>query len=85
MIKTECLSLEEVILVLWIGIGLGTVFSARLGNLRKKVIGAHFYGLEKEIRDDIDLETAQLLLSNNSPQIEVSLYDFVHSRCENDL
>ena len=86
MIKTKSLSIEEAILLLRTGIDLGTAFSDRFGNLRD-FVASRFYEIEKEILDDLDLETAQLLLLSPSLKIEDedSLYDFVRSRSETDL
>ena len=86
MIKTENLTVEEAILLLRTGIDLGTAFSAQFGSL-SDFIASHFYKIEKTILDDLNLETAQLLLSSPSLQIEDedSLYDFVRSRSETDL
>ena len=83
MIKTKSLSLEEAILLFRTGIDLGT---ARSGNLRD-FIASRFYEIEKEILDDLDLETTQVLLSSPSLKLEDedSLYDFIRSRSENDL
>ena len=88
MINTTTLTLEEAILVLRTGIDLGNAFSDRFGTLRN-FIASHFYEIEKEILEALDLETAQLLLSSPSLRIkdgnEDSLYDFVRFRSENDL
>ena len=86
MINPESLSFEEAILLLRIGTDLGAAFCDQFGNLRD-FIASRFYDLEKEILDDLDLETAQILLSSPSLTIEDedSLYDFVRSRSENDL
>ena len=86
MAQAESLSLEEAILLLPRGIDLWTVFSPGLGNLRD-FIASHFYEIDKEILDNLDLETAQLLLLSPSLRIkdEDSLYDFVRSRSESDL
>ena len=83
MIDIESLSLEEAILLLRIGIDLGTAFSDRFENLRD-FVASRFYELEKEI---LDLQTLELLLSSPSLKIEDedSLYDFVRSRSEKDL
>ena len=61
MINPESLSLKEAILLLCLGIDLGTTFSNRFGSLRD-FITPHFYEIEKEIFCDIDLETTQILL-----------------------
>ena len=84
IIKVESLSLEEAILLLRVGIDLG--FSGRFGNLRDYV-ASRFHEIEEEILDNLDIETAQILLSSPSLQIEDedSLYDFVRSRAESDL
>ena len=86
MIQTESLKLEEVILLLRAGIEFGTTFSSRFGNLRD-FVASHFYEIEKDILDNLDLETIQILLSSHSLKIEDedSLYDFVKSRSENDI
>ena len=86
MIQIESMSLDELILLLRVGIDLGTAFSDRFGSLRD-FVASHFYELKKEILDNLDLETTQILLSSPSLQIkdEDSLYDFVCSRSENDL
>ena len=86
MIRTESLSLGEAILLLRVGIEFGTAFSDQFGDLRD-FIASHFYEIEKEILDDLELETTQFLLSSPSLQIEDedSLYDFVRSRSQNDL
>ena len=86
MLKTESLSLEEAILLLRCGIDLGTAFSDRFENLRD-FVASHFYEIEKQLLDDLDLKTSQFLLSSPSLQLEDedSLYDFVRSRSENDL
>ena len=86
MIETESLSLEEAIFLLRVGVGLGTAFSDQFGNLRDFVASC-FYKLDKEILDNLDLETTQILLSSRSLQIEDedSLYDFIRSRSEKDL
>ena len=85
VIKTESLTVEEAIVLLRTGIDLGTAFSGRFCNLGD-FIASHFYELEKEILDDLDLETAQVLLSSPFLKIEDedSLYDFVRSRSQND-
>ena len=86
----ESLSLEEAVLLLRIGTDLGTGFSDRFGSLRD-FIASHFYEIEQEILYDLDLETAQVLISSPSLKIEDedSLYDFVsyfvRSRSEKDL
>ena len=86
MIKPESLTVNEALLLLKVEMDLGVAFSAPFGNLRD-FIASHFYELEKEILDNLDLETTQILLSSPSLQIEDedSLYDFVHSRSETDL
>ena len=86
MIETETLSLEEEIPFLRFGIELGTAFSDRFRNVRD-FVASHFYKLKKQLLDNIDLETAKLLLSSPSLQIEDedSLYNFVRSRAEVDL
>ena len=86
MINVESLSLDEAILLLRVGIDLGTAFCDRFGSLRD-FVASHFYELEKGLLDDLDLETTQILLSSPKLQIEDedSLYDFVRSRSENDL
>ena len=85
MIDTESVSLEAIVL-LREGIDLGAAFSDQFGNLRD-FIASRFYEIEKEILDDLDLETSQILLSSPSLRLEDenSLYDFVRSRSENDL
>lgn len=62
MNKLEPLSLEEVILLLLVGIDLGTASSDRFGNLRYLVV-FHFHKIQKEV---LDLETTQDLLSSPS-------------------
>ena len=86
MMDPESLSLDEAILLLQVGCHLGTAFSNRFRKLRD-FVASHFHELEKEILDDLDLETTQLLLSSPSLQIEDedSLYDFVLSRSETNL
>ena len=85
-IKKESMSVEEAILLLRAGVDLGTAFCDGIGNLRD-FVALRFYEIKKEIIDDLDLETSQLLLSSPSLRIkdEDSLYDFVRSRCEKDL
>ena len=65
MINPESLDLELAILLLRLGIDLGTAFCDRFGNLRD-IIASLFYELEKEILDDLNLETTQILLSSPS-------------------
>ena len=81
----KSLSLEKAILLLRAGIDLGTAFSSQFENLRD-FVASHFHALGKQILDELDLETLQLLLSSPSLQIkdEDSLYDFVRSRSEDD-
>ena len=59
--------------------------SGQVGNLRD-FIASHFCEMKKETLDDLDLETAQLLMSSSALTIrdEDSLYDFVISRSEHD-
>ena len=84
--NTERLNLQDAVLILQAGADLGTAFSDRLGDLRE-FVASHFHELEKDILDDLDLETSQLLLSSPSLKVtdEDSLYDFVHSRASKDL
>ena len=86
MIKPESLSLEDAIVLLRDGIALGTAVSAQLEKLRD-FVARHFYKVKKEVLDNLDLETAQFLLSSPSLQVEDedSLYDFVRSRSAQDL
>ena len=86
MIKTESLDIEESILMLRVGIGLGTASSGQFSTL-KDTISSRFHEISKEILAKLDLETAELLLSSRSLQIESedSLYDFVRSRSEEDM
>ena len=86
MIKTESLSLQETIVLLRAGTALGAAFSDRFENLRD-IIASHFYEIKKEILDNLDIETTQLILSSPSLQIEDedSLYDFICYRSQTDL
>ena len=79
MIKTESLSREETLLLFQAGTEPGTVSGFEV------VYRVPF--LRKTILHDLDLETAQLLLSSPSLEIEDedSLYDFVRLRSEKDL
>ena len=53
----------------------------------RDLIASHFYELEKETLDDLDLDAAHFLLSSPSLRVEDedSLYDFIRSRSNNDL
>ena len=86
MIKAESFSIDDAILVFHTGIDLGTTCSDEFGTLGD-FIASHFYEIQGDILGELDLETAQHLLSNPSLKIEDedSLYDFVRSRSENDL
>ena len=86
MITAESQGLDDAIRLFWAGIDLGTAFTARFGNLGD-FIASYFYEIPQNILDDLDIETAQLLLLSPSLQIEDedSLYDFVRSRSEKDL
>ena len=84
MINTERLTLEEAVRLLRAGVDIGTLDWFR--NLRD-FIASNFCSLDDEILDNLDLETAQLILSSPSLQIEDedSLFDFIISRSESDL
>ena len=86
LIKVESLSFEEAILLLRSGVDLGTAFSTPFGTLTD-FIAFHFYGIEKKLLNDLDLETTEIVLRSPKLRIEDedSLYDFVRSRSENDL
>ena len=84
-IDAGSMGLPEVIRLLRAGTDFGTAFPDGFYSLRDHV-ASRFYTIKKEILDDLDLETAQLLLSSPSLQLkdEDSLYDFVRARSEND-
>ena len=86
MMNIEVLSLQEAIPLLRMGIDLGTEFSDDFDKLRD-FVAFHFHEIERQVLDDIDLETSRLLLSSPKLQIEDedSLYDFIRSRSVNDL
>ena len=65
MINPDYLSLGEAILLLRVGIDLGTVFSDRFWSLTDS-IASSFYKLDREVLKDLDLETAQFLVSSPS-------------------
>ena len=85
LIKPESLTLEEVIVLLKAAMDVGTAFSAQFDRFRN-FLASHFYDIQKEILDNLDLETTQVLLSSPSLKIldEDSLYEFVRSRSEKD-
>ena len=86
MIDIDSLTLEEAVHFLRTGIDLGTAFSEQFGKPLRSFVASHFYELPKAILDDIDVETAQLLLS--SPELKIvdedALYDFVWSHAQSD-
>ena len=86
MIRRKCLHLDQAIFLLRVGIDLGDVFSHGFRKLRDS-IARRFYKIDKQILDDLDLETTQFLLSSPSLKVEDedSLCDFVCSRSESDL
>ena len=85
MLTPNTMTLEEVFLLLRAGIDLGTAFSERFGDLTD-YIASHFYEMTEKLLNSLDLETAQLLLSRPSLQVndEDSIYDFIVSRAEED-
>ena len=85
-IDMKSMTLEEGLLVLQAGIDLGIASTDQFKKLTE-FIASHFYEIKKEILENINFETAQLLLSSSSLRIEDedSVYDFVRSRSETDL
>ena len=85
-VKRDSLNLDEAILLLREGICLGTSSMSHFESLRE-FVASHFHELREAILEDLDLETAQLLVSSPHLRIkdEDSLCDFVMSRCETDM
>ena len=69
MINIEFVSLQEAIPLLRMGLDLGTEFSDDFDKLRD-FVAFHFHEIERQVLDDIDLETSRLLLSSPKLQIE---------------
>lgn len=87
MIKPEFLTIEAAAIFLQASIEVGgAVFSDHVPRLTE-FVASRFCEIGKEILKTLNLETAQLLLSNRSLKIddEDSLYDFVMSRAGNDV
>ena len=86
IINSDSLSIEDAVVLLRAGIKCGAVFSDPLSSLRDG-LAYRFYDIKKEILDDLEVETLQILLSSPSLRItdEDSLYNFVRSRSENDV
>ena len=86
IIQSGSLSFEDAIIILRAGVDIGSAFSDRLRDIRNGV-ASRFYDMKKEILEELDIETLQLLLSSPSLKIndEDSLYDLVRSRSESDV
>ena len=82
----DSLTCETAIILLRAEAEHGIGFSDQSINCRD-FVASHFHEIEKEILEGLDLETAQLVLSSPSLQIEDedSLYDWIKHRADADL
>ena len=82
----ESVALEEAIFLLRARINIGSAYAKQFETLRD-FVASRFHEINEDILADLDLDTAQLLLSSPSLKIkdEDSLYDFIKSRCEDDI
>ena len=84
--RTEPLDLDEALPLLRFGIDIGSSSSGQFAAARE-FVASNFHKIPQETLNKIDLETAQLVLSSPSLQIEDedSLYDFISNRTKTDL
>lgn len=85
-VDPESVALEEAVSLLRASINTGSAY-AKLFETLRDFVASRFHEINEDILADLDLDTAQLLLSSPSLKIkdEDSLYDFIKSRCEDDI